>query len=242
MTSSLSPERPAGSLAPSEPVWNSRTQWGAIAAGAFAGVLVVFLMGTLGIALGITTGSIAATKIETATTEVAGKAAAAVTIGAAFWLLLTALVTGLVGGWVLNATARRDRPYSTFIFGGITWALGTCILMLIAAPSVGGALSGLGSGAGGAASGIGARSEAPGATAARPEERAPQASQPLSDEQKAAAKDAAEKATAAASGAAWVLLGSQLISIAATMFAAGWNRHTGARVVTEIRPRPLPTP
>ena len=53
-------------------------------------------------------------------------------------------------------------------------------------------------------------------------------------------KDAADKASAAAAGAAWVLLGSQLISIAATMFAAGWRRHAGARVVTEVRPRPAP--
>jgi hypothetical protein len=64
---------------------------------------------------------------------------------------------------------------------------------------------------------------------------------PMTDEDKAAARDAAEKAAATAAAAAWIALGAQLISIAATMFAAGWRRHTGTRVVTEVRPRPLPT-
>ncbi|RPH47732.1 MAG: hypothetical protein EHM91_05375 [Planctomycetota bacterium] len=63
----------------------------------------------------------------------------------------------------------------------------------------------------------------------------------MTDEDKAAARDAAEKAAATAAAAAWIGLGAQLISIAATMFAAGWRRHTGTRVVTEVRPRPLPT-
>jgi len=234
----------------SESVWMSRTQWGAILVGAFAGLAVVVLMSTLGAALGITAGSIGISNTQTVNASTAESTGTAFTIGAAIWMLLTALVTGLVGGWALNATARRDRPYSSFIFGGVCWAVGVCVSLALASPAIGGTVAGLGSGAGAAAGAVAAQ---PGvlnqmtpptmkaAPSARSENPAAKAQTPMTDEEKAIAKDAAEKAAAAATGAAWVLLGSQLISIAATIFAAGWNRHTGARVVTEIRPRPIPT-
>jgi hypothetical protein len=224
-----------------EAVWNSRTQWGAILAGAFAGFAVTLIMTTLGAALGITAGAVSVASTETVNPDTAEKAAGAFTIGAAIWILLTALATGLVGGWVLNSTARRDRPYSSFIFGGVTWACGVTLMLVVAAPGFGGLISGLGGGAGAAAS----------AAASRPDMFTQQRSmtpgdesrqaRPMTDEDKAAARDAAEKAAATAAAAAWIGLGAQLISIAATMFAAGWRRHTGARVVTEVRPRPLPT-
>jgi hypothetical protein len=233
-----------------EAVWNSRTQWGAILAGAFAGFAVVILMSTLGAALGITAGAVSVNTAGTVNTDTAEKAATAFSIGTAIWILLTALATGLVGGWVLNSCSRKDRPYSSFIFGGITWAVGVCLALAVAAPLGGGMFSGLGGGAGGAASGAAAMS------ANRPDlmsRMSPQTRQnepgamqrdqnrPLTDEEKVAAKDAADKAAAYAAAALWVTLGAQLISIAATMFAAGWHRHTGTRVVTEIRPRPIPT-
>ena len=240
-------------LPSSEAVWSSRTQWGAILAGAFAGFAVTVLMTTLGAALGITAGAVGVNTADTVNAETAEKAATAVTIGTAVWILLTALATGIVGGWVLNSCARRDRPYSSFIFGGITWAVGVCVALLVASPGIGGMLSGLGSG--GAAAGAAAMSSGAGTQQAlrmtpptRSNEgpgmqgRTDQSQQrTLSDEEKAAVKDAADKASAAAAAAAWVALGAQLISIAATMFAAGWRRHTGTRVVTEVRPRPLPT-
>jgi hypothetical protein len=235
----------SGSPLSSDAVWSSRTQWGAILAGAFAGIVVVVLMATLGAALGITAGAVGVNSADTVNAGTAEKAATAFTIGAAIWVLLTALATGLIGGWVLNSCARRDRPYSSLIFGGVTWAVGTCVMLAVSAPAIGGVVSGLGSGAGSAMSG---RPEgfsqmtpqttkpAPGASQSTPD----RPRQAMTDEEKVVAKDAADKAAAAASGAAWVLLGSQLISLAATIFAAGWNRHTGARVVTEIRPRPAP--
>jgi hypothetical protein len=248
------PGRPGISYSP-EPVWSSRTQWGAILVGAFAGFVVLVLMTTLGAALGVTAGAIGVSSVETVNAETAEKSATAFTIGAAIWMLLTALVTGLVGGWALNATARRDRPYSSFIFGGVCWSVGLCLTLALVSPAIGGSVAGLG----GAAAAITGQAtggqqpgmfpslsprmtrEAPGsAPSARPDAAPARPLPPMTDEEKTLVKDAAEKATAAATGAAWVILGSQLISIAATIFAAGWNRHTGARVVTEIRPRPAP--
>jgi hypothetical protein len=222
-----------------EAVWNSRTQWGAILAGVFAGFAVVILMGTLGAAVGVTAGAVGVAATDTVNETTAEKAAGTFTIGATIWILLTALATGLVGGWVLNSTARRDRPYSSFIFGGVTWAAGVCLMLAVAAPGVGGLIPG----AGGAAVAASTRPEilprmTP-KTTARAEDS--KTARTMTDEEKAAALDAAEKAAAAAAGVAWIALGAQLISIAATMFAAGWRRHAGARVVTEIRPRPIPT-
>jgi hypothetical protein len=236
-------------LPSSEAVWSSRTQWGAIFAGAFAGIAVAVLMTTLGAALGISTAAVHVGSSESLSGESAEKAATAVSIGAAIWILLTALVTGLVAGWALNSCARRDRPYSSFIFGGITWAVGLCAAMLVASPAMGGIFSGMGSGGGALMGAMGARPGVRMAAPSRGAEEAPgvqertdqgQAQRSLSDEDKAAVKDAADKASAAAAGVAWLALGAQLISIAATMFAAGWRRHTGARVVTEVRPRPAP--
>ena len=230
-----------------EAVWNSRTQWGAILAGAFAGFAVVVLMSTLGAALGITAGAISINAADTVSPDTAEKAATASGIGMAIWTLLTALATGLVGGWVLNSCSRRDRPYSSFVFGGITWAVGICLALAVGAPIGGGIFSGLGGGAGGAAAGTAAMvSTRPDVMRMSPQQRQmePGAAQRgeqgrvLTDEEKVAAKDAADRASKIASAAIWVALGAQLISIAATMFAAGWHRHTGTRVVTEIRPRP----
>jgi len=221
-------------LPSSEPVWSSRTQWGAILAGSLAGFAAFILLTTLGVALGITAGALGLNATDTVRADTAEKAATGLSIGAALWILLTALGTGLVGGWVLNSTARRDRPYSSFIFGGITWAVGFCILIALAAPGVGGMFSGLGGGVGAGAAALTGR---PDVQQRIPSQRSDRA---LTDEEKVLAKDAADKAAAAAAAAAWVALGAQLISIAATMFSAGWRRHTGTRVVTEIRPRPAP--
>jgi len=229
-----------------EAVWNSRTQWGAIAAGALAGFAVVILMSTLGAALGITAGAVGINAAETVNADTAQKASTAFEIGAAIWILLTALATGLVGGWVLNSCSRKDRPYSSFIFGGITWAFGMCLALALAAPGIGGAFAGLGGGAGSAAAVIANRSDSRMRATPQVRQNEPGMTQrdqarPMTDEEKVMAKDAADKAAAHAAATLWVTLGAQLISIAATMFAAGWHRHTGTRVVTEIRPRPIPT-
>lgn len=222
-----------------ETVWNSRVQWGAILAGAFAGFAVTLLMTTLGAAIGITAGAAGVMGAEGADRETAETAATGFGIGLGVWMLLTALATGLIGGWVLNATSRRDRGYSSVLFGGITWAVGVCLLLLLVTPSVGGLFSGMGAGAGTAAAT--AANQQPGILG-RMGQAAPQTdpSRPMSDEEKAAARDAAEKAATAATAAAWFMFGSQLVALGATILAAGRHRHTGTRVVTEIRPRPAP--
>lgn len=238
-------------------VWSSRIQWGAILAGSMAGFGIVLLMTLLGAALGITAGTVAGHETDNATTEDAGRAAMAFGIGSGIWMLLTAVATGLVAGWVLNNTSRRDRAYSPVIFGGLSWAVGACTMLFLASPTLGGAISGLGSGAGGVAGG------AANAAAQRPDllERIPgersATNQPsqnrneadrngkkpaMSDQDKAAAADAAKKAATTATIATWVMLVSHLIALLATIFAAGYHRSARVRPITELRPRPVPAP
>lgn len=218
---------------PSSNVWSSRVQWGAILAGAVAGFGVVILMTALGAALGITAGAVGIANTENPTSDDAGKTAMAFGIGSAVWMLLTAVATGLVGGYVLNNTSRRDRAYSPVIFGGLTWTVGVATMLLIAAPSLGGALSGLGAGAGGAAAGIGGAASNPDVTRRLENQQAPA----MTEEQKAAAADAAKKAATSATLAMWVMFISQLVALGATVFAAGVNRSSKVKVVTELRPR-----
>jgi hypothetical protein len=218
-------------------VWSSRTPWGAILAGAVAGFGALVIMATLGTALGITAGMVGAPSADTANSETAEKAGLAFGFGTATWMLLSAAVSGLVGGSVLNSTSRRDRPYSPVVFGGITWAAGVCMLFLVVSPAIGGALSGFGSGAGGAAAALGSTPEV--------QRRLDQAQQhrkipSMSEDERATAAAAAKKGATAATIAAWVILASQLMGLGATIFAAGWHRHVGIKVVTELRPRPVP--
>src|SRR5256885_1716104 len=114
----------------SDHVWNSRVQWGAILAGAFAGLAVTILMGTLG--------------------------------------------------------AADESRYN----------------------------------------GIARESRGTGPAAVNRLDK--KSSQTLTDEEKLAAKDAADKAAKASATAAWFGLGAQLLGLFTTMVVAGHKRHTGA--------------
>jgi hypothetical protein len=208
-------------LSTPEPVWNSRTQWGAIMAGAFAGFAVVILMSTLGAALGIRAVTVNAT--DSMSSETARKRRRP-RHGAAIWILLTSLATSLVGGWVLNPAraapsllvVRVRRPH---VGGRHVLALAVASRASACSPALGG----------GAARRARAATGAPFARSARPRPG------PSPDEDKPR-PDAADKAAAMAPRRRGDPR-RPLISIAATMFAAGWHRHTGTRW-SEIRPRP----
>jgi len=219
-------------VSPSSNVWSSRVQWGAILAGAVAGLGTLIIMATLGAALGITAGTVGVHQTETANGNTAENAALAFGIGSGIWMLLTAAATGLVGGYVLNSTARRDRPYSPVVFGGITWAVGVCTLLMIAAPAFGGGLSGLGSGAGGAAAALGSNPDVQ-----RRVDQAQAQARPLTEDEKAAAADAARKAATSATIFMWVTFLGQLVGLGSTVAAASWHRNAKVKVVTELRPR-----
>lgn len=228
-------ETPVGTPVTAEPAGGlGRIQWGPIVAGALAGFAVTILMSTLGAAVGLSAGAAA---LMPATAEEAQETAAFFSIGSILWMVLTAIVVGLVGGTVLNRTSRTDRPYMPALFGGLTWTIGVLIALFLMSVGASGVLSGATAGAAGILAGQRPAAQLPGFAAPRMGDRDLERA-PLTAEQMTQAREAAERAAAAATTAAWVLLGSQLISLAATLLAAGWRRTQVRRAPTELRMRP----
>src|SRR5687767_287593 len=194
---------------------SSHVQWGAILAGSLAGFAATIIMTTLGAAIGATTGAAQAEELAGGYTD-PEKAATVAGVGMAVWTLLTAVVVGFVGGAVLNRMARYDRPYMPTAFGALTWAGGIVIALLVGASQGTGMMAGA---ATGAAAGAGyERQTAPGDRSiprAEGRERDPrEASAPAMEEGRR--QEAVKKAATGTAAAAWVLLGAQLVSLAAT--------------------------
>jgi hypothetical protein len=211
---------------------SSHVQWGAILAGSLAGFAATIIMTTLGAAIGATTGAAKAEELaggyadpETAAT-VAG-------VGMAVWTLLTAVVVGFVGGSVLNRMARYDRPYMPSAFGALTWTGGVALAMLLLAQSGPGLAAVAAGGAAGAAGMRQFETERNPINRAQPRAENPrderqvgmeQDRREMTPDERAKAQDAAKKAATGTAGAAWLLLGAQLVSLASTMLAARWRK------------------
>jgi len=212
-------------------------QWGAIVAGAFSGLAAAVVMATLGAALGFTGVAVAAGSADAAnmTAEGAMSVAAGSGIGAGIWLLITALVVGLVGGGVLAKMSRVDRTYAPPVLAVVTWSVGLAMAVLLAAIAGGGALAtGIGAGvgaAGVAATGVSSSMTfdprtnrdaemGSGSTGVAAEASAVRSAPAISDRDRAMARDAAETASTVAATAIWFALIAQLLGLGATIFAA----------------------
>src|SRR5918999_1037598 len=143
-----------------------------------------------------------------------GGNARAVGTAAGIWWLLTALAAGVFGGWVIAHTARRDLDYDPVIYGVLAWSLGTIILLFLLAIGVGSVLGGLGGGLGAAAAERGVPSASPADTAR-----------------------VVQTAANVGKGAAWGLLISQILGIAASIFGANMKRRPAAYDAHVVRSR-----
>jgi hypothetical protein len=182
------------------PSWDRGMQWKPIVAGALAGFAVMIILTTLGAALGVTAAD--------AADGADGRAAGA---WAGLWWLLTALASGLFGGWVIAHTARRDLDYDPLIYGTLAWVIGTIILLFLLAIGVGSMMGGLGGGLGAAVAERGGAPRGSPADTAR----------------------IAETAANVGKGAAWGLLLSQLLGLGATIYGARMRRkHDRGYTVT----------
>jgi hypothetical protein len=170
------------------PSWDRGMQWRPVVAGALAGFAVMIILTTLGAALGVSAAD-------------AADGADARTTGAwaGLWWLLTALASGLFGGWVIARTARRDLDYDPVIYGTLAWVIGTIILLFLLAIGVGSMMGGLGGGLGAAVAerGGGGPSGSPADTAR-----------------------VVETAANIGKGAAWGLLLSQILGLGGSIFGA----------------------
>ncbi len=205
-------------------------QWGAVIAGVLGGFAATMLMATLGTALGLTAGAAIADEPG----GIAGNDAATFG-GAAFaWLLVSAIVVGVVGGTVLARSSRPDRSYHAGMLGLLAWTGGMVLAALIAAPGAAGALAGLGNAGGVAAVASNRGDLAPGAAdrlaldrptgGVRPMDASASRST-LTPEEQQQLRVAAEDAARAVSIAAWAALLAQVVSLAATIAAAKWQRR-----------------
>lgn len=220
------------------PLDRPRLQWSAIVAAALAGFATAVVMTTLGGAIGMTAGAAAADEPVSA-----DRAAAAVGIGAAIWILLTAVTTGVVAGAVLSRTSRSDLPYHPTLFGTLAWAGGIALMLTASSPALG-SLVGAGGGAAGAAAAVAANEPRGVALADRDfrAERAPADAnfrrEPLTDAEAARARQRAEDAAKAAALAAWLAVIGQLVALGATVLVASKTHRLAPVVVPPAVPSP----
>jgi hypothetical protein len=186
------------------PSWDRGMQWKPVVAGALAGFAVMIVLTTLGAALGISAADAAD----------GGDGRAAGT-GAGIWWLLTALASGLFGGWVIARTARRDLDYDPVIYGTLAWVIGTIILLFLLAIGVGSMMGGLGGGLGAAVAERGAGPRGSPADTAR----------------------VVETAANIGKGAAWGLLISQILGLGGSIFGARMRMRHDREEVTVARGR-----
>ena len=93
------------------------THWSAVWAGFFVALSVSVLVGLLGVALGLTSGT-----------------------NAAMWASVSLIVGFFCGGWFAARTSSVGGPNLGLIHGGAVWAVTTAVLLVLGAFGLAGAL------------------------------------------------------------------------------------------------------
>jgi polyhydroxyalkanoate synthesis regulator phasin len=111
----------------------------AVLAGAVVGVVVLFLLGLLGLAIGLAT-------IDPAARDTPG--AGAFGIGTAIWGIISFLIALFAAGWIAGRLAGDPKKLDGLLHGVVAWALTTLVVMWLMTTTVssmiGGAFSLLG--------------------------------------------------------------------------------------------------
>ena len=113
----------------------------AVLAGAVVGVVVLFLLGLLGLAIGLAT-------IDPAPAGDATPEAGAFGVGAAIWGIISFLLALLAAGWIAARLAGNPNRLDGLLHGVVAWALTTLVVMWLMTTTlssiIGGAFSLLG--------------------------------------------------------------------------------------------------
>jgi len=141
----------------------------------------------------------------------------AVGIGALIWWVFTVAIAGFTAGRVLATTARHDADYRPAIYSTLAWVLGVIVLLFLLANGLGNVIGGIGGGMSAAVAANGGAAQ--------------QGMTP------ADSMRVVETATDVGKGAAWGLLASQLIGLAATIVGAGRRESSPERGVTAATTR-----
>jgi hypothetical protein len=100
----------------------SRVSWGAILAGAVIALAVYFLLGALGVALGISLSD----QVEPNRLG----------MGAGIWAMVTCLVALFIGGWVASQCTVGENKGEAAMYGVLTWGVVSASLLVLALQGV----------------------------------------------------------------------------------------------------------
>ena len=106
--------------------------WGAIIAGALTALVCQLVLNLLGLGIGLSSVDSAGN----------GTGAEAFSIGAAIWIVLTAITTYAIGGYVAGSLAGEPLRSRAGYHGLVTWALTTTIVVVLLTSAVGAILGG----------------------------------------------------------------------------------------------------
>jgi hypothetical protein len=101
----------------------------AVLSGAIVSIVVLFLLSLFGVGVGLAT-------VDTAPGDDGTPGAAAFSIGAAIWGIITFLIALFAGGWIAGRLAGDPNKLDGLLHGVVTWALATVIFMWLTATAV----------------------------------------------------------------------------------------------------------
>jgi hypothetical protein len=130
-----------------------RVSWGAILAGVVAVIAVELLLNLLGAGVGAAT-------INPQQGQLPGQGLA---VGAVIWFVLSCIISLFIGGWIAGRLADSPSKQHGALYGFVTWALASLVIVYMLSTAVGGVLGGAASMLGQTASlaGHGAQAAAP---------------------------------------------------------------------------------
>lgn len=109
-----------------------RNSWGAIFAGAAIVMAVQFLLGVLGVAIGLVALGISP---EEGTAKGVG-------IGAAIWWIIAASISLFAGGWVAGRLSGMFHRLEGVLHGAVTWAVATLLSVILVTSAMGAVIGG----------------------------------------------------------------------------------------------------
>jgi hypothetical protein len=120
---------------PQLPPQGPRVRWGGVLSGLFVAIGVLLLMGTLGLAIGVT--------VLGDPRAATGETAAGLGIGGGVWAFLTLLVAVGLGGLVSTTVTNRPDRAGAVLHGALVWTLVSVCLVWMLASGISLGLSGL---------------------------------------------------------------------------------------------------
>jgi hypothetical protein len=181
--------------------------WGPGAAGAIGGFGATIWLATLGAALGLSASAAIANDGVATSGDAVGLGA-----GAIGWLLVSALIVGIVGGGLLAWTGR-GRGFRAVPWAVVTWAGGVTLAAIVGSLGTTGMMSSIGAATGTrAAESVSAADRGfAGETTSRSADRSVSGAE---------AAQAAETAAKAGAALAWAAALAQLVGLVATVVSA----------------------